>query len=83
MSALFVESPPPGDFAYISALSTGWHGQLHSLIAEKRPVTYDFSPLRKFLDDVLEQVTQHGYQHLILENDRCQHFFIPPANEFT
>ncbi|MEI6193372.1 MAG: hypothetical protein WCS42_03480 [Verrucomicrobiota bacterium] len=83
MNATLVKSPPPGDFTYISALNTGWHMQLHSLIAEKKPITYDFFPLRKFPDDVLEQVTQHGYQHLILENDRWQHFFIPPANEFT
>ena len=81
MNTAFVKSPPPGDFAYISALDTGWHSQLHSLIAQKQPVNYDFFPLRQFPGDVLEKIAQHGYEHLILEKDRWQHFFIPPASE--
>jgi hypothetical protein len=35
--------------------------------------------LHQFPQQVLEQVAQHGYLHLVLDNDRWQHFFIPPA----
>ena len=48
MNAALVKSPPPGDLASISALNTGWHFQLHSLIHQKRPVNLDYIPLRKF-----------------------------------
>jgi len=81
MNTTLVKSPPPGDFAYISALKTGWHAQLQLLISQKQPVTYDFFPLRQFPADVLEQAGKNGFQHLVIENDRWQHFFIPPANE--
>ena len=36
MNAALVKPPPPGDFAYISALSAGWHPQSHSLIRQTR-----------------------------------------------
>ena len=79
MNATLVTTMPPGDFAYVSALSTGWYPQLHSLIHRHRPVTFDHWPLRQLPDDVLSQVTRQGYQHLTLQNDRWQHFFVPPA----
>ena len=81
-NAALVKSPPPGDFAYVSSTNTDWSTRLLSLISQKRPVNYDFFPLHKFPDDVLEKVAQNGYQHLILEKDHWQHFFIPPAGEF-
>ncbi len=78
MSATFIKTPPPGNFAYISALKPGWHDQLQSLLRQNRAITYDFFPLTKFPEDVLAQAASHGYQHLVLETDQWQHFFIPP-----
>lgn len=80
MSSALVKIPPPGDFAYVSALNTDWHEQLQWLIRQKRSITCDHFPLRQFPEKVLEQVSQHGYQHLVLDDDRWQHFFIPPTS---
>jgi len=77
MLSALVKLPPPGEFAYVSALNTSWHEQLQTFIGQKRPVTYDHYPLRQFPEHVLEQARQQGYEHLILEHDRWQHFFIP------
>ena len=78
MSATFIKTPPPGDLAYISALKLGWHDQFQSLLRQKRSITYDFYPLTKFPEEVLAQAASQGYQHLVLETDQWQHFFISP-----
>ena len=77
-----VKSPPPGAFTYVSALRTGWQDELQLLIRQKHPVNFDHFPLCQFPEPVHNKLKEQNYQHLILANDRWQHFFIPPAGEF-
>ncbi len=80
MNTSFVKSAPKGDFAEVSALTRGWETRLQTLVYQKRPIKYDIYPLENIPHQILNSLKQQGYDDLVLENDRWQHFLIPNSN---
>jgi hypothetical protein len=81
MDSSLVKSVPQGDFAEISALVKGWEIKFQSLASQKRPIKFDVYPLSKIPSDIDKLLNQQGYQDLILDKDRWQHFLVPISNE--
>jgi hypothetical protein len=79
MKTSFVKSVPQGSFAEVSALASGWETQLQTLVFQQRPIKYDIYPLENFPPQILNSLKQQGYDDIILDNDRWQHFLIPPS----
>jgi hypothetical protein len=80
MNTSLVKSAPQGDFVEVSALMKDWETKFQSLVSQKRPIKYDMYPMPNIPPEFKNRLTQQGYQDLILENDRWQHFLIPTSN---
>ena len=61
-------------------MAMGWETRLQTLVCEKRPIKYDIYPLENFPPTILSSLKQQGYDDLVLDNDRWQHFLIPNSN---
>ena len=81
MNSSLVKSVPRGDFAEISALVKDWEIKLQTLASQKRPIKFDVYPMLKVPSDVDRLLNLQGYQDLVLENDRWQHFLVPHSTE--
>ena len=77
MNTSFVKSAPPGDFAEISILVAGWEARLQALAKQQRLIKYDMYPQPAIPPAIKNQLGQQGYDDLIVENDRWQHFLVP------
>ena len=66
-----------GEFAEVSVLMQGWEIKFQLLVNQKQPVKFDMYRRPAIPPEIHERLTGHGYQDLILEKDRCQHFLIP------
>jgi len=80
MNTSLVKSAPQGDFVEVSVLMKGWETKFHTLVSQKRPIKYDMYPMPAIPPDFQHRLSQQGYQDLILENDRWQHFLVPKSN---
>ena len=80
MNTSLVKKAPQGDFAEISVLMKGWEIKFQLLVSQKRPIKYDMYPHPNIPPDISARLNQQGYQDLILENDRWQHFLVPKSN---
>ena len=80
MNTSLVKSIPLGDFAEISFLMKDWHAKFASLVSQNRAIKYDMYPQPNIPQEFLNQLGQHGYSDLVLENDRWQHFLVPSSN---
>ena len=72
---------PQGDFVEISAFVNSWEMKLRMLVSQKRPIKFDMYPKLAIPSEIKNLLSQTSYQDLILENDRWQHFFVPPSKE--
>jgi hypothetical protein len=81
MNSSLVKLVPQGDFVEISALVKSWEVKLQTLASEKKPIKLDVYPMSKVPSEIISILNQQGYQDLILENDRWQHFLVPTAND--
>jgi hypothetical protein len=79
MNTTLVKSAPQGDFAEISALVLGWETKLQTLVSQKRPIRYDMYPLLNIPQEFKNSLNLQGYDDLVLEKDRWQHFLVPKA----
>ena len=77
MNTALVKTAPPGDFAEISVLMQGWEIKFQALVSQKRPIKYDMYPHPNIPPEIRDHLNQQGYQDLILESDRWQHFLVP------
>ena len=77
MNTALVKTAPPGDFAEISVLMQGWEIKFQALVSQKQPIKYDMYPQPNIPPEIRDHLNQQGYQDLILENDRWQHFLVP------
>jgi len=80
MNSSLVKSVPQGDFAEISALVKNWEVKLQELANQKKPIKFDVYPMPQVPEKITNLLRQQGYQDLILENDRWQHFLVPDTN---
>ena len=80
MNTSLVKSAPQGDFVEVSVLMRDWETKFQALVNEKRPIKYDMYPMPGIPPEFRNRLSQQGYQDLILENDRWQHFLIPKSN---
>jgi hypothetical protein len=80
MNRSFVKAAPPGDFAEVSVLFTGWETMFQTLVRQRRPIKFDIYPNPDILSKVNDLLCQQGYRDLVLEKDPWQHFLIPNAN---
>ncbi len=80
MNTSLVKSAPNGVFAEISVLTTDWRNKFEQLVSQKQPIRYDMYPLLGIPGELRNDLDKYGYQDLILENDRWQHFLIPKTN---
>ena len=80
MNTALVKTVPPGDFVEISVLMQGWEIKFQALVSQKRPIKYDMYPQPNIPPEIRDRLNQQGYQDLILENDRWQHFLVPNSN---
>lgn len=80
MNTSLVKSAPNGVFAEISVLMDNWQSRFDELVNERRAIRYDMYPLHGIPGEIRNNLDKQGYQDLILENDRWQHFLIPKAN---
>jgi len=75
-----VKSVPHGDFVEVSALMRDWEIKLQTLVSQKRAIKYDMYPMLGIPQEFKNRLSQQGYQDLVLENDRWQHFLVPSQN---
>lgn len=80
MHTSLVKTAPQGDFAEVSVLMQGWEIKFQLLVSQKQPVKFDMYPRPAIPPEFQDRLNQHGYQDLILENDRWQHFLVPKGN---
>ena len=80
MNTSLVKTAPQGDFAEISVLMQGWEIKFQMLVSQKQPVKFDMYPRPYIPPEINERLNQQGYNDLILENDRWQHFLVPTSN---
>jgi hypothetical protein len=80
MNTSLVKSVPNGVFAEVSVLMSGWENVFEKLISQKQPIRYDMYPLPGLPAEIRNHLVENGYQDLILENDRWQHFLVPTSN---
>ena len=80
MNTSLVKSVPNGVFAEVSVLMSGWENVFEKLIRQKQPIRYDMYPLPGLPTQIRDHLVENGYQDLVLENDRWQHFLVPTSN---
>jgi hypothetical protein len=80
MNTSLVKSVPNGVFAEVSVLMSGWENVFEKLISQKQPIRYDMYPLPGMPIEIRNHLVENGYQDLVLENDRWQHFLVPNSN---
>jgi hypothetical protein len=80
MNTSLVKTVPQGDFAEISALMQGWETKFQMLVSRKQPIKYDMYPMQGIPPEIHDHLDEQGYQDLILEKDRWQHFLVPDSN---
>ena len=80
MNISIVKSVPHGDFAEVSFLMPGWETKFQALVSQKKPIKYDMYPRANIPQEFANRLNQQGYQDLILDNDRWQHFLVPGSN---
>jgi hypothetical protein len=80
MNTSLVKSVPHGDFVEVSALMKDWETRLQILVSQKKPIKYDMYPMPGIPSEFKDRLQQLGYQDLILESDRWQHFLVPRSN---
>ena len=80
MNTSLVKSVPQGDFVEISVLMRGWETKFLTLVSQKQPIKYDMYPLPNIPQEFKNRLDQQGYNDLVLENDRWQHFLVPNSN---
>jgi hypothetical protein len=73
---------PQGDFVEVSVLMKDWEIKFQTLLSQKRAIKYDMYPMLGIPQEFKNRLSQQGYQDLILENDRWQHFLVPKPNNF-
>ena len=78
MNTSLIHTAPHGDFAEVSVLTADWQNHFESLIRDKRPIKLDVYPLPHVLPLYQHRLQQNGYQVMVIENDRWQHFLVPP-----
>lgn len=77
MNTSLVKSVPQGDFVEVSVLMKGWETKFQTLVSQKRPIKYDMYPMLNIPPEFTSRLRQQGYQDLVLESDRWQHFLVP------
>ena len=80
MNTSLVKSAPQGDFVEISVLMRNWQIKFQASVSQKRPIKYDMYPMPDIPPEFKNRLNQQGYQDLILENDRWQHYLVPNSN---
>ena len=80
MNISLIKSAPQGDFVEVSALMQDWETKFQTLLSQKRPIKYDMYPKLGIPPEFQNRLKEQGYQDLILEHDRWQHFLVPNAN---
>ena len=80
MNTSLVKSAPQGDFVEISVLMRDWQIKFQMSVSQRRPIKYDMYPMPDIPQEFKNRLNQQGYQDLILENDRWQHFLVPNSN---
>ena len=83
MNSSLVKSVPQGEFVEISALVKSWEAKLQAMASQKKAIKFDAYPIAKIPLGIINVLKQQGYQDLILENDRWQHFLVPHSTENT
>ena len=77
MNTSLVKSAPKGVFVEVSVLMSDWKDKFVTLVSQKQPIRYDMYPLHGIPSEIRNDLDRNGYQDLIVENDRWQHFLIP------
>jgi hypothetical protein len=80
MNSSLINSAPIGDFVEVSALVRGFEIKFHTLISQRKPIKYDMYPIEYIPEEFKGRLSQLGYQDLILEKDRWQHFLVPSSS---
>jgi hypothetical protein len=80
MNTSLVKLVPQGDFVEVSVLMKGWEIKFQTLVSQKRSIKYDMYPLPGIPFEIKDRLDQQGYQDLVLDNDRWQHFLVPNAS---
>lgn len=80
MNISLVKSAPQGDFVEISALMKDWEAKFQASLSQKKPIKYDMYPMPGIPKEFTGRLSQQGYQDLVLEYDRWQHFLIPDSD---
>jgi hypothetical protein len=79
MNTSLVKSAPQGDFVEVSALFQGWETKFQMLVSQKRSIKYDMYPMPGIPPEFKNRLQAEGYQDLVLESDRWQHFLVPDS----
>jgi hypothetical protein len=69
-----------GDFAEVSALMKGWETKFQTLVSQRRLIKCDMYPLPNIPKEFKNSLVEQGYDDLVLEKDRWQHFLVPNSN---
>ncbi len=79
MNTSLVKTVPQGDFAEVSALMQGWETRFQMLVSQKQRIKYDMYPVQGIPPEIHDRLDEQGYQDLILDKDRWQHFLVPDS----
>ena len=77
VNTIIVKSLSAGDFEEISIQMADWQARFLKLVQEQKPIRYDVYTMPNLSGEIEEELSKHGYRHLILDDDKDQHFLAP------
>ena len=80
MNTSLVKAVPQGDFVEVSALFKGWETRFQMLVSQNRSIKYDMYPMSGIPPELIIRLQAQGYEDLVLESDRWQHFLVPDSD---
>lgn len=80
MNVSLIKSAPKGNFAEVSCLMRDWETKIESLLSRREPIKYDMYPMPGIPAEIKSKLQQLGYEDLVLEHDRWQHYLVPVSN---
>jgi hypothetical protein len=80
MNLSFVESIPPGSFEEISVEMPDWERKFKSLIQQRKHIKFEFAKMPNIPDNLLHELAEQNYAHIILRSGDGQRFLVPGSN---
>ena len=78
MNKSVIHATPPGDFEEVSIHMPEWEKQFRDLVERGKRIKYRLPTMPIIPEGTEQELSNRTYLDCILEQDRWQHFLIPP-----